>query len=306
MRIAGGERMQAVAVGARARVEIDSYDASTHRDTVIRRTGDAASGDAVADRAFDNITRVIDYYATTFGRNSFDNKGTVVKVRVHAPDATSGQVPANNAYWFNDEKRIWLGDGDGVQLGHTGDAVDVVGHEFTHGVIDSEIELSTIGQEGGLHESFSDVMATGLDNNWTIAETVYTPGIAGDALRNLQNPVYDDYRTMPSWVDDPHDLADIPNHAAYKVAEQLGADTMRRIWYTALTDNLKSHSGFGGAAQATLSAAERMFGKHSKELQAVRDAWTAVGVDENTPMERQLTAAERFSIKGIKLLAIGR
>ena len=291
-------RAEAPAARRNANVEVYSYDAKTGVDTLGQKTGSAASNDAVVRVAFENAAKVVAYYRDRYGRDSFDNRGTTVKVRVHAPDANTGQVPANNAYWFNDEKRMWFGDGDGSVFAPLGNALDVVAHEFTHGVIDSEIKLETDGQEGGLHESFSDVMATGIDGNWTIAEDVWTPGVAGDALRDFTNPKYKHMTEVPPWAES-HDLASIPNAAAYKVAQTIGGDQMRKIWYKALTDKLASHAGFSGAAQATLSAAELMHGKTSREYAAVRDAWAAVGVDDATPKERIKGEVERFTMANV-------
>lgn len=281
---------------AAAPVEVWSYDAATGRDTLVQRTGGAASTDAVARQAYENAVRVMEYYKRVHGRNSYDNRGTVLKLRVHAPDAGTGQTPANNAYWFNDEGRIWLGDGDGRAYSPFGNAVDVVAHEFTHGVVDAEVRLDTWGQEGGLHESFSDVMATGLDGNWQIGEGIKTPGVPGDAIRDLQNPKWNNAKSLPPGENEPHALANIPNHAAYKVATKVGADNMRKIWYSALTDHLRGNSGFAGARQATLAAAKALYGEKSSEWAAVRDAWEAVGVDERTAKEFFYSAEHGFSM----------
>lgn len=272
------------------RVEVWSHDAATGTDRLVQATGGAGTSDKVARTAFDNATRVDTYFRTTFGRNGWDDRGSVTKVLVHAPDV-DGSPRMNNARWYLEEGRIWLGDGDGTLFAPLGNAVDVMGHEFTHGVVDAEVKLTYEGQEGALHESFADVLATGLDGNLTIGEDVFTPSTPGDSLRDIANPTWANAKTLPAWVNEVHDLSGIPSLAAVKVAGKLGAGEMRRIWYAALTDHLKAHSGFAGAAQATLAAAERMFGASSSQLAAVRDAWAAVGVDAGTPKTKVTTSA---------------
>lgn len=288
--LAGANRPAAAA----ARIEVYSYDAQAGVDTLAQQSGGTASTDAVVRTAYVNAQLVLDYYQRAFGRNSHDGRGSVLKLRVHAPDATTGQVPANNAYWFRDEGRLWFGDGDGSLFSPLGNAADVVAHEFTHAVIDSEVRLEYVGQQGGLHESFSDVLATGVDGNFTVGEGVYTPDVPGDALRDLAHPTYDNARTLPSWVNEPHELAAIPNYAAYKVAQAVGGDHMRQIWYVGLTGYLQSNAGFAGAMEATVSAARKLYGTDSREYAAVRDAWAAVGVDRNTPLEGTRPAIELF------------
>jgi Zn-dependent metalloprotease len=51
-----------------------------------------------------------------------------------------------------------------------------------------------------------------------------------------------------------------------------------KIWYIALRDRLRSKSNFASAASATISVATDLYGKASKEMKAVQNAWKAVGV----------------------------
>lgn len=283
------------AAAGKARVQVWGANPSTFKDDVLRAPGSTApSGDAAADKVYANAEKVLEYYRTTYARDGWDGKGADMRILVHASDS-------GNAYWVKDEQRLWFGDGDGARYGRFGDALDVVGHEFTHAVIDHEIKLDTsYGQEGALHESFSDVMATGLDGNWTIAEDIVTPGTPGDALRDLAHPVYAHMKDVRPWVTEGHALADVPNHAAYLVANKVGGDAMRQIWYHAVTKNMHNHTGFAGARQATIAAAKVMYGEKSSQYAAVRDAWEAVGITDETPKELprsegQLAAARMMS-----------
>lgn len=268
---------------ATADVEVWVPSAAGGIDQLVQRGGMPASGDQAVRDAYANGVKVLEYFQKTFGRNSWDNKGTVLKLRVHAPNWETGKPNNNNAGWFLDEGRIWLGDGDGKLFSPLGGAPDVIAHEFTHAVIDSEVKLRYTGQEGAIHESFSDVLATGIDGNWQIAEGVFTPGIAGDALRDLAHPTWSNYADLPAGMDEEHALSEVASTAAYKAAQAIGADVMRSIWYTAIVDHMPNHAGFAGARQATIDAANALFGKNSNQSQAVRDAWAAVGVSARTP-----------------------
>jgi Zn-dependent metalloprotease len=274
--------------GAGAReipVEVWVPDADGGIDHLAARTGGPASEDADVQQALANGRRVLDYVRSEFGRSGFDGKGSTLKLRVHAPDPTTGEPNANNAFWFNDEQRIWLGDGDGVDFAPLGGAADVIAHEFFHGVIDSEIKLSYLGQEGALHESFSDILASGIDGNWQIGEDVYTPGVPGDALRDIANLTYRDWRTFPAGEDEVHAMSEVPSQAAFLAGKVLGAKELRHLWYVALTDHLKSGAGFAGARDATISAARVLYGARDARTQAVIDAWTAVGIEATTPKD---------------------
>jgi Zn-dependent metalloprotease len=210
-----------------------------------------------------------------------------LRLRIHAIDPVTGD--GNNALWYNDEQRIWLGDGDGAMFSPFGGGADVIAHEFFHGVIDSEIRLEYVGQEGALHESFADVLATGVDGNWQIGEDVFTPGVAGDALRDLSHLTWTDWRSFPAGEDEVHAMSEVPSQAAYLVGRSVGMAEMRRIWYSALTDQLHNHAGFAGARDATIAAARALYGARSTQAQAVLDAWAAVGIDATTPKTAVLT-----------------
>jgi Zn-dependent metalloprotease len=260
-------------------------------DVVAQRSGGPVSADRDVQVAFENGRAVLDYVQREFGRSSFDGRGTMLKLRVHAPDPLTNEPNSNNAFWFNDEQRIWLGDGDGETFAPLGGGRDVVAHEFFHGVIDSEVELAYVGQSGALHESFSDVLASGIDGNWQIGEDVYTPGTRGDALRDLSKLTWTDWRTFPGGEDEVHAMSEVPSHAAFLVGSKLGAGELRRIWYAALTDHLRAEAGFAGARDATIAAARALYGASSSQAQAVVDAWSAVGIDATTPKERPFSAA---------------
>ena len=280
------ERMALARVsGSAAPIEVWVPDADGGIDRLARRSGESASGDDAVDQALSNGERVLAYVQREFGRASYDGKGSALKLRVHAPDPVTGERNANNAFWFDDEKRIWLGDGDGDYFSPLGGAADVIAHEFFHGVIDSEVKLRYIGQEGALHESFADVLGSGVDGNWQIGEDVFTPGTPGDALRDLSKLTYTDWRTFPAGEEEVHAMGEVPTHAAYLAGTAIGAAAMRKVWYTALTDHLKNNAGFAGARDATIAAASVLFGAVSTQTQAVKNAWDAVGITASTPKD---------------------
>lgn len=239
--------------------------------------------DPIIAEALENAEKVDSFFRTTFKRNGWDDKGTPLRIVVHTPDQ-DGQ-PLNNAYWDRERGKIYLGDGDGKIFSPLGGALDVLTHEATHALVDSEVNLRYSGQQGGINESWADVMGALSDpRNWKIGEGVFTPGNPGDAIRDLQHPRFDTVKSLPVDGDvDVHDLSGIPSLAAVKVAAQVGRDHMGQIWYHALTDHLDSRSGFAGAARATLESAKALYGEKSKDYAAVLDAWKAVGVNPRLP-----------------------
>lgn len=264
---------------------------------LARSEGQGATGDEAIDAAHDNAGLVHDFFAQVLGRDSIDGRGMQMKSVVHYGKAY------NNAYW--DGEKMTYGDGDGKMFKPLSLALDVVGHEMTHGVTEHTAGLQYRNQSGALNESWSDVFGELIEQwaenragfgspdaakaaDWLIGEDVFTPGTAGDGLRSMKAPGtgykgdpqpghMKDYKKMSGDNGGVHINSGIPNKAAYEVAVRIGGEKLAHVWYTALTDYLKPTSSFDDAASATLAAATRLYGDGA-ESQAILDAWKAVGI----------------------------
>jgi Zn-dependent metalloprotease len=268
--------------------------------TLARAEGQPASADKSVNQAYDGLGNTFDFYLDVYHRNSIDNAGLPLKGIVHYGKNF------DNAFWDGEE--MVFGDGDNVIfIGFTG-AVDVIGHELTHGVTGSEANLSYQGQPGALNESISDVFGSMVKQfalgqttdqaDWLIGKGILAPGIHGEALRSMKAPgtAYDD----PKLGKDPqpadmahfvhtdednggvHINSGIPNRAFFLVANNLGGHSWERagqIWYDTLIDHrLKPNSNFSAFANMTALNAGARYGVGSQEQKAVTDAWMQVGV----------------------------
>ncbi|MFL5353001.1 M4 family metallopeptidase [Archangium sp.] len=264
-------------------------------------TSDAASG-AVDAHFGQQIT--FDYYKNIQGRNGIDGAGNTGYSRVHYGRAY------NNAFWSDSCFCMTYGDGDGVQFTPL-IALDVAGHEMSHGVTSRSANLTYSGESGGLNEATSDIFGTLVEfyantandpGDYLIGETIYTPSKAGDALRYMYNPSLDG-ASKNCWTStvgslDVHYSSGVANHFFYLLAEGsspasgpasptcngssvsgIGRDAAGKIWYRALTVYMTSSTNYAGARQATLKAATDLFGAGSTQYNAVAAAWSAVSVN---------------------------
>jgi bacillolysin len=140
----------------------------------------------------------------------------------------------NNAFWSG--SYIALGDGDQATFREL-TALDVVGHELTHGVTDFTSGLIYQDESGALNEAFSDMMGSSMefwaDTNslepaasigpdWFIGEDVYLPADTYRGFRNMADPNedgdpshYDDRYTGTSDNGGVHTNSGIANHWYY-------------------------------------------------------------------------------------------
>jgi hypothetical protein len=268
--------------------------------TQVRAEGQAPVGDAEVDEAYDGLGATFDLYWSVYKRNSIDNAGMNLIGTVHY---LSGY---DNAFWNGSQ--MVFGDGDGTYFNRFTIAIDVMGHELTHGVTAHQANLAYHDQPGALNESMSDVMGslvkqyahspkqTAAQADWLIGAGIFTPRVTGVALRSMKAPgtAYDDkvlgkdpqpdhmskYVVTASDNGGVHINSGIPNRAFYLAAIALGGYAWEKaglIWYTTICDSrLSANAQFEDFANLTADNAEQLFGTVAQ--QAVIDAWQQVGI----------------------------
>jgi hypothetical protein len=179
-----------------------------------------------ADTLWSSIqTNSFMYYV--LGRNFVDGSGGP---RVYAAvDGGSALASARNHYGVNYNNAFWdgqkinLGDGDGFTFGSFA-TLDIIAHEWTHGLTQYTGGLNYSGESGALNESYSDIFGSMAErywlgettppcstsspscltqgiradtdsfyqgvrfNTWKVGEAAYTPATVGDALRYFYHP----------------------------------------------------------------------------------------------------------------------
>jgi Zn-dependent metalloprotease len=243
---------------------------------------------------------VFDFFSASFGRNSYDGAGARIVSTVHVGRRYS------NAYWNGN--LLAYGDGDGAQFRSFSAGLDVVAHEFTHAVTESESNLEYVNQSGALNEALSDIFAAFVEQAFfgdetkslQIGERVV---LSGPAFRDLLHP-HDgwggqpthmaEYALMPA--DETGDYGGVHfnsgiinnamalmtvggrnDYSSVRVPRGIGWRASAALWYHAATEYFTPKTNFVEAAEATLSAA-RDLGLSSSDRAMVRCAWIATGV----------------------------
>ena len=235
-----------------------------------------------------NLSQAYDYYLERHNRNSFDDQGASIPAIVRI-----GGEHQNNAFWTGSV----MGFGDGELYAG---ALDVVGHELTHAVIQYSANLIYQNQPGALNESFSDIFGEMVEArtagrpDWLVGQQLGTP------VRNMKNPAalaFDGHRPYPTKMSEfiytqedeggVHFNSSIPNRAFYLLAAGLdGAIGLRdaeRIFYRALTVHLVRNSQFVDARLACIQAAEELFGQDSVQARKTVEAFDAVEISDSAP-----------------------
>ncbi|GGX92380.1 hypothetical protein GCM10010358_52860 [Streptomyces minutiscleroticus] len=231
--------------------------------------------------------QVYDYFRDKHGRDSLDGRGMGIDSLV---GVTEFGEPYVNAFW--DGRKMVYGSGD-EEYRPLSAALDVVGHEMTHGVVEHSANLVYAGQSGALNEAVADYFGNAVE-----ADVLGTPvtgpdsGLVGERLCRTKGPrecalrdLGDGRTTAKSFLGldfandngGVHLNSTIFGGALWDAREELGADLTDRIVYKALTEYLTPLDGFTEGRAAVLAAAGDL-GVAGSGLKVLRGAFTAHGI----------------------------
>lgn len=290
------------------------------------------NGQTAAVDAHYGMATTWDFYKYVFKRDGIDNQGTSAISTVHVVNQWGYYY--DNAFWSDYVFGMFYSDGSknaspdpwtGEMLTpnpkgmNTLTAMDIVGHEMTHGVTSHTAGLQYDGESGGLNEATSDIFGTMVEayattkvaasgrstripatgNDWEMGTQV-----ADKALRSMRNPSSDGL-SADNWYAgikylDVHFSSGPMNRCFYFLSQGasssvvskdyspylpkgmtgIGNDRAARIWYKALTEYLTWDSVYADARTAALSAATDLYGSASAEYTAVQNAFAAINVGE--------------------------
>ncbi len=258
-----------------------------------------ANLDQYAADAHWGAEKTYDYFKSKYDRNSIDGNGFTLKSYVHY------STNYFNAYW--DGSRMTYGDGSATDNYKPLTAIDVAGHEITHGLTTFTANLNYSYESGAMNEGFSDIFGTAIEafarptqNDWLIGADFYT-------LRSMSNPnAYGDPDTYKgtNWYAGSgdnggvHTNSGVLNYWFYLLSaggsgtndlgtafnvSGLGIDNAAAIAYRTLTVYLISTSNYANCRTFSIKAAEDLFGVGSNAAIQTTNAWNAVGVGVAAP-----------------------
>ncbi len=292
-----------------------SYTAATEF-TSASDAWPSAVADTVALDAHWGASRVYDYWDTVQGRLSWDNLNGILKQYVHY------STSYDNAFWDGAEMNYGDGSGCGGGGFTPLVSLDVTAHEIGHGVCQATANLIYQKESGGIDEGLSDCWGATIENwanphevdavpkkTWWMGEEIG----CGIPLRRLDSPKlfglpdtylgtnwYSVTTCTPSGANDEcgvHTNMGVISKWYYLLT--VGASGSNDLGHTysvtgqgfSVSQNVLYQTELILASNATypilrttsIAAATTLYGACSPEVQAVTDAWYAVGV--GTPFD---------------------
>ncbi|MFI1534648.1 M4 family metallopeptidase [Streptomyces anandii] len=222
--------------------------------------GSVSSRTSAAVDAQYGITKTLDFYKKTFGRKGIANNSKGAQAMVHFGNKIA------NAFWDPTCNCMLYGDGDGTMFKKPLVALDVTGHELTHGVVEATARLeptyvdadgNQYGEPGSLNESLADIFGSNVEfyannpknpPNYLLGEKL---GLAQKFLRRLDHPSLDklegtiDYWSSSTYYTEVHAGSGVSSHAYYLLAEGSGKKTIGGVAYNSPTYHGLSVKGIG-------------------------------------------------------------
>ena len=283
-----------------------------------------------------NLSFVYDYYNNVLGRKSYDNNGGEIAANIGISTNFMKHDEYSNASWNGSVNKFVFGSKDGVSFGA---ALDVVAHEYTHGVIDYTANLLYQGESGALNESYADIMGSLIEGeNFTLGEDIVEMRDMTDPNKFKDPAIKDGKYYFPTdvefyneewrtnemkrleeigrpievWTDwdngGVHTNSGVPNYAAYLMYKN-GAfeskEEMAKVWYNSLF-MLTSTSDFEDCALAVIQTAKTMGLKEDK-IKIIENAFIEtkmLNLDKSTLSGKVVDSKTNKVLEGVLVTAI--
>ena len=268
-----------------------------------------------------------DYFMTRHNRSSFNGTGGNIDILADYDVNDYPNLGTNNAFFkagggVGNHDLLAFGPGDGGNSTSLA-TLDVVAHEFTHGITYYTANLNLSYESGALSESYSDIFGEMAEYylNGTCdyihgTEHAIDPG----EKRSLRNPYEFPSKQNSQGVRLTEHLPDtyhagywyygsgdnggthincgVQNFWFYLLSEGgsgvndkgqsysvtgIGKDKAAAITFRSLTQYMGSASGFNAARNHSILAANDLYGSCSNEALQTARAWYAVGVADESP-----------------------
>lgn len=264
------------------------------------------------------FSEVYNFFKEEYDRNGFDNEDSPVTSFIHTTFFGDG----TNAAWLNvgdinenyKDGFMFIGDGAPGYFDILA-SLDVIAHEYSHGVTSAASGLVYERESGALNEGFADIWAAAIEakkapekQRWILGEDFSLIQPAG--LRSLENPkLFGQPNTylgnfwadasddcQPSSENDNcgvHTNSGVLNYWFYLLSEGgqgvndhgyeydvpgISIEKAADLVYTVQLNYVQFQSKFNDVRDYTIEAAQEMFGEESLEAEAVQKSWCAVGV----------------------------
>lgn len=259
------------------------------------------------------LKRTYETFKTFFNRDGHSGSNSDIEI-YHGYVFQSNSFD-NAAYQYDPggDDQILIGLGGSSNNNDDYNTLDILAHEFTHGIDEYEGELVYSGESGALDESFADIFAEWVESKTSSVDWLLGAQRVTGAIRSLINPNdYSDPNTYGGnfWHASNNSADNFGVHTNSGVQNQMfyllslggsgwnngltchapintgyqwsvngiGMDNAITIAYKVLTEYMTNNSNYGVSRNAWVQAASEIYGECSNQAIQTGRAWDAVGI----------------------------
>lgn len=267
--------------------------------------------------AYTNMISVYDWYLKKLKRESYDGEGTAFNIYAHYKERE------NNAAWGGGS--MFFGDTTEPEKSSMtmASCLDIVGHEYTHGVFGS-VAPAVVGGSfaaGAINEGYADIFGALIDGDWQFGDS-YCNGVSRDSanpssilIGTLSDGVevrypdhMDDYfggyfykDGEPVLYDDGgvHINSTIISHCAYLMTARYGisSDTLAKLWYNSMDNGYTAGSDFYTVRDNVVAAAYEL-SLSDETITNIKAAFDDVGIYEKRVHVKIVDSETKEPIEG--------
>ena len=236
----------------------------------------------LAFNSLKTIQKIYDFYSENFNYLSVDGANKNHISILTGVEKIDGQDFTTNAGFNSNNNRMALGSNN-----LHNENVEVLGHEYTHGIIHNQIGDTGKGypEFEAFNEGFADIMGMCIEAYYNNSSNI-DGKMGNDRDITSSTAKYDNWVHLIS--DDEYVNSTIISRSAYIMSKSLTLDELTNLWFKSI-DLLEGNIGFYDVKYAVVNTAYAMKLSDDK-INAIKQAFADVGLD----MEVIISLNNRF------------
>ena len=192
-----------------------------------------SDGNQLGINTMNTLQQVYDYYVEKFDYNSFDNENIMIDVITGVTSNNKKEDIRNNAF-FIEPNIILFGS-----YNYYNESIEVIGHEFTHGVFYHTVgPYSTIEMQA-LNEAYADIMGMCIEAYYENASTIDgfinespNQGVKRDIANSKSK--YNANRKDKGLTGEKYEDSTIISRATYLMSDCMTLEEFETLWFNSM------------------------------------------------------------------------
>lgn len=235
-------------------------------------------------KTMSTIQQVYDYYIKKFNYVSINGENITLDVMTGIKNNDKNEDVRDNAFFIS-PNIILLGD-----YNYYNESIEVLGHEYTHGVFNYIVGYSNSIQGKAINEAYADIMGMCIESYYENTDRIdgyineNNEGVKRD-IANSKNK-YKANSKSNGLTEEEHTDSTIISRAAYKMSEYMTVEELESLWFNSMK-LLPTNYDFYDCEYAVLRTAKYMNFTDEQQRQ-IEKAFIEVGLADSDSIRQNI------------------